>query len=461
MRSPPSWSGQTRVGRAQPSSSRSGSPRGRRHPRGRISPWAAFPDGVTRHRKAIGRSTPPPITAQPVPPPAGAPQGRDRSSRACRAPPGAGPSRASGALPHHLISRRQTRRGRRRASPPRRHRSRLAAALDRTPQHRLVQPQLLGHRHDRHPERRAPDPPPRARRPRETPASSDAPLKPKNASRSLQPNRSRIGHHVVERRRAPDEGEGRVAVLRRADEGGGRRVAQDEDVIPLDQRVVEDDQPPTSSQRAESGRSHASARGQVPRQAAKPGRLTRFSHREPRPQTKAGASSSGLASLPVGDGGSGEGLGSIGGGGLQLHAEHDVEEHGGVPLLRREGTDALAVGVGGNVERGPSDHSGDVDLEVGGAAEAISDNTPCSSWSDHISPTVSSPMRVTPPPTYFIKAPAVRRFGHQPSREASGRCRWPGPPVARRGHDLARRGVVRNVVDVRARPRWDRRRGGG
>ena len=111
---------------------------------------------------------------------------------------------------------------------------------------------------------------------------------------------------------------------------------------------------------------------------------------------------------PVGDGGLDEGLVGVGRRGLVLRAAHDdagigllhhVQQHVGVLVLRALGAVALRIGVGGDVERIRAQHPLHVPADVRRrSAGSTSFSTSWPSNSDHISPTVSSPTRVTTPP---------------------------------------------------------------
>ena len=148
-----------------------------------------------------------------------------------------------------------------------------------------------------------------------------------------------------------------VAVQRGADVGRRARVAVEEDVLPRDLDVVEDDQRVDLVEAVRDrivGRPARGPRSPVRQMCFMPARA----HVDDEADRVLGQ----LRVAPVGDRRLREGLVGVGRGGLVLRAAHDdavvglahdVQQHVGVLILRALGAVALRIGVGGDVERDP------------------------------------------------------------------------------------------------------------
>ena len=170
-----------------------------------------------------------------------------------------------------------------------------------------------------------------------------------------------------------------------------------------------------------------------------------------------------LRVAPIADRGLDEGLVGVRRGRLELGAADDdpavglagdVQQHVGILVLRAARAVALGVGVGRDVERVAQLGVPDVGRMCSEKVGSISLRTSCPSYSDHISPTVSSPTRVTMPPRSSSARSTAARLSRQ-SCFVSGRL----APTGQRSsallvdvrHHFVRGRLVRQVVDAGAR----------
>ncbi len=128
-----------------------------------------------------------------------------------------------------------------------------------------------------------------------------------------------------------------------------------------------------------------------------------------------------------------------------------MQQHVRVLVLRALGAVALGVRVGGDVEGVVLDDLVDVVADIVENCGSTSFSTSCPSKSDHISPTVSSPTRVTTPPMSWKIASVARRFSHQ-SFWVWGKLETNRVVLAAVivGHDMFGLRIVLHVVDAGA-----------
>ncbi|CAK9133808.1 unnamed protein product, partial [Ilex paraguariensis] len=181
----------------------------------------------------------------------------------------------------------------------------------------------------------------------------------------------RAYQHVGQLQAALQEGEGRVAVQRLAQEMGGPGVAVEQHVLPGNQHVVED----------HDGIHFVEAMAQRMVLGRCAGGQARAADEAQAGRAQVADEAYGVFGLrrvaPVRQPRLGEGLVGIGGSGLVLGAAHDdaciglldhVQQHVGVLVLRQARAVALGVGVGRYVEQVATHHAADVGADVGGKA---------------------------------------------------------------------------------------------
>jgi hypothetical protein len=128
-----------------------------------------------------------------------------------------------------------------------------------------------------------------------------------------------------------------------------------------------------------------------------------------------------------------------------------MQKHVGILLLRPLRSIALGVGIGRDMKRVQPDDAIDVAADVSEKTGSTSSRMSCPSNSDHISPTVSSPTRVTTPPISLSTASTAACLAHQSARvRGSLRTTAQTSPaslaVAQR---VYKPGVVMHVIDAR------------